>query len=340
MLRYLKNNQGFTLIEIIMAIVAFGIFLTTVSSIYGFVEGNRTNSLDQIQMAELAQAEIEKIKVNAWNNLDSIPVSWEKTINYPNDILVSKSYLVKYETSALANGKMLKITIGQAPNDYIFGAWLPPRETVDLYTEEEVIYNPINWSTDPTPDSVEPVDMGSWDIVPSEVPGDPPYLVVTEPGAIAPIYSLVRTYVPEFEYKVDIKVGALDKGVCESGLVVLDEGTDGEYKFYFEGNNGNVDLVVDYPGGSIGLINHILIHEDVNYYFKVKFNQGNPGNIILNFGYYAVDNSMVPLLTDYIDNVSGFSVSDHGYYLGLYNKTAQTSFHYNLPTLSGGDCNG
>ncbi len=339
MLRYIRNNQGFTLIEIIMAIAAFGIFLTTVSSIYGFVEGNRSKSLDQIQMAELAQAEIEKIKVTAWNNLDSIPAAWEETLNYPNDALVTDSFHIKYETSALANGKMLKMTIGQAPNDYVFSAWLPPRETVDLYTEAEAVYDPINWTTDPT--GTDPLaDMGSWDIVPSEVPGEPPYLVVTEPGAIAPIYSLVRSYVPEFEYKVDIKVGLLDKGVCESGMVVMDDSTEGEYKFYFEGTNGNVDLIVDYPGGSISLIKGLLIEEDVSYYFKVKFNQGNPGDIVLNFGYYAPDNSMTPLLTNHIESISGFSVSDHGYFLGLYNKTAQTSFHYNLPTLSGGDCTG
>ncbi len=318
-----------------MAAVAFGIFLTTVGNIYRFVESHRTDYLEQLQMAELAQSEIERIKIMANENLNNIPSQWEETLVYPNEEQAQQQYNVKYTTTPFLEGKMLKLSLGNAPDQHVYAAWLPPRKTIQMYEEQAVVYNPENWSTYIPGEEDEP-DMGGWDIVPGEQPGDPPYLIANKSGNMDPIYSLLRSYNPEFEYKVDIKVADLGNGVCESGLIVLDDTNNTTYKFYFQGTNNNVNLKVDYPGGTFNLINNMLIYENITYYFKVNFNTGSPGTIMLNFGHYDLEGSPQGALNNHLDTVSNFSISSHNYYLGLYNKTAQTSFHYNLPTLSGG----
>jgi len=335
----LRDNRGMTIVEIMIAIAVFGIFLTTCGSVYHFIGKFNADTLDQLMMTELAQSEIEKIKTGA----KTVNYPSTSTVNYPNDVSPQQSYTVRYDSqnvsAAAVGGSILKITTGDSPNDYVFGAWIPPQKTLHLYVEnptgEGGTYNLGSWTTDPNTNT----NINGWEIITSPEPA-----LTTVQGAHGgsdPIFYNQYYFNPPFSYTVDAIVTSLENGHCETGMAIDDNSNnDAKYLFYLSVDNSDRgDLVVKYPGGSFKPMTDIAIQEGRKYYFTVDFNSGDPGTIILNFGYYGTGNSKIAILNnDYPDNKSHFSRTGHNYYLGLHDTTAQTQMTYTLPTLLGEEC--
>lgn len=126
--RYVRNNRGLTLIEIMMAVAVFGIMIVFISQTAGTTERLKAGNFDQVRMMELARLETEKYKAGNYTPAYA-------DIAYPPGTTEQK-YGVKYETIYPVNapGKLLRITVGPPgsppdpsnPENYVLVSWLQP----------------------------------------------------------------------------------------------------------------------------------------------------------------------------------------------------------------------
>ncbi|MEG6616269.1 type II secretion system protein [Peptococcaceae bacterium 1198_IL3148] len=62
--KYLLNNKGMTLVEVMMAVAVFGIILLLVTQMANASSRLTTDNIEQMQMAAVAHNVAEDIKVN------------------------------------------------------------------------------------------------------------------------------------------------------------------------------------------------------------------------------------------------------------------------------------
>lgn len=175
-----RDNSGMTLIEIMMAIAVFGlIIIMFTSAVSGYYRVNNGN-LEYTRMAELARAELEKIKAGAAGSLPdatpfdayyppgSTPANAEQvyTAIYANEVISDAGY-------PNPTGQFVKIAVAPRgssnpftdPEGYVLVSWLPST-AVDPHPEGSVPqapaqpYVPGNWVDIGT----NPYNQQYWDV--------------------------------------------------------------------------------------------------------------------------------------------------------------------------------
>ena len=318
-----RKDKGMTLIEIMIALGVFSTVMLIVVNVIRFVGLFTADTLNQVRMAELAQGEIEKIKAG------NPPINGN--LDYPNSDTPEQSYPVQYNTYPVdarnLAGQILKVTVGSPPDDYFFTTWLPPRKRIIEYvvpgggSGEQYIMS--NWSIDP---GNEEAGYGGWKLNES---GTALVSPDTAGASKATIYYLKPFDV--FDYQVMPLLTYQHNGESDTGLAIYDHTVNKTLLFFMDQHHGKVYV------NSTLLLSNQEFTQGTKYYLQAV-GTANPDKLELSFGHYDASGNLHIDFGPYVDS-SGFYNSTHTYYLGLYDKTAQTEMEYSVPTLGGsGEC--
>ncbi|MDF9409772.1 MAG: hypothetical protein A4E52_01335 [Pelotomaculum sp. PtaB.Bin013] len=128
----LRDNHGFTFVEVMMALAAIGMIMLAFVSYIGTHSKVDTDNLDQLRMSELAVSITEGIKGGA--GICPTDGSIIDPVGYPlNTPAPDQNYAVRcYESPALPSGSALKVVVGPTGSDpnnnsdkYTLVSWLP-----------------------------------------------------------------------------------------------------------------------------------------------------------------------------------------------------------------------
>ncbi|SFR02819.1 type IV pilus modification PilV family protein [Desulfoscipio geothermicus] len=359
------NSKGMTLVELMMAIAVLGLFLVTCSQVYSFVSRYDADTLDRVRMAEMARAEIEKIKGGNYAT-----VSGDKDYTTGEDETVlsipEQKYYVDYEPLITgepynpAPDTIYKVIVGPAgslpdpgdPDTYILAGWEPPEVEPDIVVLNPLAptdpYKPGNW----VDDDGDPYSEHNWGVT------DDGIFRKHRGGTGSGLEDQTNYLYYKKEFNIfDFTTYSVYHNISQNNTgtgLTFKNGTD-RYVFYMTNggeNNRNHHPVIylnfvkngvnqdtdTFPYNTGLILRSEDLYPDDNEKYYLRAVGAVDGTLTLQFGYFA--DGVLQQPDPVFEKVFPAPYFDPSldYYLGLYDETAgSTNSTFQIPSAAGGE---